>query len=40
MTGLLVIVIVVPGDRPDSGMGPVSLTSPALAGGCVTTSPT
>ena len=40
MIGLLVIVIVVPGDRPDSGMGPVSLTSPALAGGCVTTSPT
>ena len=40
MIGFLVVVTVVPGDRPDSGMEPVSLRSPALAGGFFTTSTT
>ena len=28
-----------PGDLPDPGIKPVSLVSPALAGGCLTASP-
>ena len=29
-----------PGDLPDSGIEPISLESPALAGGCFTTEST